>query len=176
MVQNGIDPNVYKDSRTLRYPPNINTLLALQFWYPRVGSLIPLFMLIVDTMHSPIYRSNIGTYLSNTDTESERFSPLVAAIKLHAILKPSRVMSLLKIQHPIQFSANAILLFSSQNYQQNNNKNIRHHFQLIYTLGQLNASHKKLELLHCNQNSQKSTSPMPKGSSNPPITCKMSPQ
>ena len=43
---------VYKESLTLRYPPNINIWLVLQIWYPRVGSLILLWMLIVDTMHS----------------------------------------------------------------------------------------------------------------------------
>ena len=107
---------VYKDSLTWRYTPNIDIWLVSQFWYPRVGSLIPYLSWLLIPIHSPIYRSNIGTYLSNTNTESERFSPLVAAIKLHAILKPSRVMSLLKIQHPIQFSANAILLFPTQKY------------------------------------------------------------
>ena len=51
----------YKDSLTLTYPPNINIWLVLQVWYPQVGSSIPLLMLIIDTMHSPIYRSNNGS-------------------------------------------------------------------------------------------------------------------
>ena len=53
----------YKDSLTLRYPPNINTWLVSQFLIPRASSsLIPLWMSIIRTMHSLIYHSNIGTY------------------------------------------------------------------------------------------------------------------
>lgn len=44
----------------MTYPPNINVWLVLQFWSPWVGSLILLLMLITDTMHAPIYWSNIG--------------------------------------------------------------------------------------------------------------------
>ena len=51
---------VHKGSLTVTYPQNINMWLILQFWYPRVGSLIPLLMLNIDTMHSPIYWSIIG--------------------------------------------------------------------------------------------------------------------
>ena len=45
MVLIPIITQVYKDSLTLRYPPpNINLWLVLQFWYPRVSSLISLSM------------------------------------------------------------------------------------------------------------------------------------
>ena len=51
---------VYKDSLTLTYAPNINIWLVLQFWYPWVGSLVPLLLLVIDTMHLPIYQTNTG--------------------------------------------------------------------------------------------------------------------
>ena len=51
---------IYKDSLTLTYHQ-----ISIFDWYykflnPWVGSLIPLLMLIIDTMHSPIYWSNSG--------------------------------------------------------------------------------------------------------------------
>ena len=49
---------VDKDSLTLTYSPNISFWLVLQFCYPCVGSLIPLLVLIIDTMHSPINQTN----------------------------------------------------------------------------------------------------------------------
>ena len=51
---------VYIDSLTLTYPPYTNFWLVLQLAYPRVGSWVPLLMLIIDTMHSLIYWSDIG--------------------------------------------------------------------------------------------------------------------
>ena len=41
---------VYKDFLTLTYFSHINIWWALQFWYPWVGSLIPLLMLIIETV------------------------------------------------------------------------------------------------------------------------------
>ena len=35
---------LYKDSLTMTYLPNLNIWLVLQFWYSRVGSLMPLLM------------------------------------------------------------------------------------------------------------------------------------
>ena len=49
MVVTQIITRVYKDSLALTYPPNTDSWLVLQFWrYPRVGSSIPLLMLIID--------------------------------------------------------------------------------------------------------------------------------
>jgi hypothetical protein len=47
----------YKDPLTFRHPPNINILLVSQFLLPtnRVGSLIPLWMSSIRTIHSLIY-------------------------------------------------------------------------------------------------------------------------
>ena len=59
MVLAQIITQIHEDSHTLTYPPNVNIWLVLQIWCPQVGFLIPLLMLIIDTMHSPIYRSNI---------------------------------------------------------------------------------------------------------------------
>ena len=63
MVKHGIHPPVCIDSLILRYSLNINNV----DWYYKfdtswVGSLI-LLLLIIDTIHSPIYRSNIGNNL-----------------------------------------------------------------------------------------------------------------
>ena len=58
MLLTQIITRVYKDSLTLTYPPTMNIWLVLEFWYLRVGSLIPLMMLFIDTMHSPIYQTN----------------------------------------------------------------------------------------------------------------------
>ena len=58
MVLTQVITQVYKDSLTLTYPSNINFRLVLWFSYPHVGFCVPL--LIIDTMHSLIYRSNIG--------------------------------------------------------------------------------------------------------------------
>ena len=65
---------VYKDSLTFTYIPNINIWLVLQFWYPHVGSLIPLLMLIINTMHSPIYLSNIGKFLTCSPTRDVQWT------------------------------------------------------------------------------------------------------
>ena len=40
---------VYKDSLTLTYPPDINNGLILKNWYPLTDSTIPLWMLVIDT-------------------------------------------------------------------------------------------------------------------------------
>ena len=37
-------------------------LVGSEFWYPRVISLIPILMLIIDTMHSPLQESNTGVW------------------------------------------------------------------------------------------------------------------
>jgi hypothetical protein len=58
MVVTQLITPVYKDSHTLRYSPNIDIWLVLKFWYPRVGSLISFLILIINTIHSPSYRSN----------------------------------------------------------------------------------------------------------------------
>ena len=66
MVWTQIIAWVYKVSLTLRYPPTTYISLVLQFWYQAGRFLIPLLMLVaLDTMHSPIYRSNIG-YITHT--------------------------------------------------------------------------------------------------------------
>ena len=50
MVSTQIKTRVYKYSLTLTYPPNINIGVVFQFWYSRVGPLIPLLLtLIIDT-------------------------------------------------------------------------------------------------------------------------------
>ena len=54
MVFTQIITRVYKDSLTLTYPLDISIWLVLQFWYLWGVSLIPLVMLIIGTMHSPI--------------------------------------------------------------------------------------------------------------------------
>lgn len=54
MIWNGVDPNVYKDSLTLGYPAKYQYFTGIAILIPG-GSPI-------DTMHSPIYRSNIGYY------------------------------------------------------------------------------------------------------------------
>ena len=64
MVITQIISRVYNDSlAALTYPPNINIWLVLQFWYPRVGALIPCIHLI--------YQTNTGHFLlifcSNSD-------------------------------------------------------------------------------------------------------------
>ena len=59
---------VYKDPLISRYPPNINIQSALQCLYPRIGSLIPLMVLIIDSMHSPIHQSNIGSNICSCTT------------------------------------------------------------------------------------------------------------
>ena len=46
MMLTQIITRVFKDSLILTYLPNINIWLILQFWYPQVGSLISLLMLI----------------------------------------------------------------------------------------------------------------------------------
>ena len=51
MLLTQIITRVYKDSLTLTYPPNINIWLVLQFWYPHVGSLIPLCWLLIPCIH-----------------------------------------------------------------------------------------------------------------------------
>ena len=43
----------------LQCPPNINMWIVLQFGYPWVRSQIPLLMLVIDTMQSPICDTNI---------------------------------------------------------------------------------------------------------------------
>ena len=43
---------ISNNSHTVRYPPNINTWLVAQCRYPQVGSLIPIWMLIIHTVHS----------------------------------------------------------------------------------------------------------------------------
>ena len=54
---------VYKYFLAFIYPQNIiNVWLRLQYWW--VGSLIPLLMLNIDTIYSPIYRSNIGSTIN----------------------------------------------------------------------------------------------------------------
>ena len=50
---------IYKDSLHLDIPTQCQFLTGITIWYPRIGFLIPLLMLIIDTMHSPIYWSNI---------------------------------------------------------------------------------------------------------------------
>ena len=51
MVLIQIIARIYKNSLTLKYPPKIKIWLVSQFWYPHVGSLIPLLMFIVNTTH-----------------------------------------------------------------------------------------------------------------------------
>ena len=53
----------YKDSLTLTYPLNINIWLILQYLYPWVGYLMPLLMLIIDTVHTPVHQTNTGFVL-----------------------------------------------------------------------------------------------------------------
>ena len=66
---------VYKVSLTLTYPPNINIPLLFQFWYPWVGSLIPLMRLITDTMHSPIFQTNTGVHFKKIMDYLEQWVP-----------------------------------------------------------------------------------------------------
>ena len=61
---------VYKASLTLRYPPNIDIWLILHIWYLWVGPLIALLIVLIDTMHSPIYRPNIGIFVMEQTTYS----------------------------------------------------------------------------------------------------------
>ena len=49
VVLTQIITQVFKDSLTLRYPPNTNIWLVLQFCYPRVGPLILLLKFIIET-------------------------------------------------------------------------------------------------------------------------------
>ena len=55
MVSTQIITWLYKYFLILTYPSNINIHLVSQFSYPWVGSLLPFLVLIIDTMHSPIY-------------------------------------------------------------------------------------------------------------------------
>ena len=49
MVLTQLITRVHTKSLILTYPPNINILHILQFWYPWVGSSIPYLILITDT-------------------------------------------------------------------------------------------------------------------------------
>lgn len=54
----------YKDYVTWRYPSNINILtgITISDTHKSIGSLMPLWMLILCMIHSLIYTSNDGTY------------------------------------------------------------------------------------------------------------------
>lgn len=52
---------VYQDSLTMRYLSDMNIWLVVQFWHAQiVRSLTPFLMLIIVSIHLPIYWSNIG--------------------------------------------------------------------------------------------------------------------
>jgi hypothetical protein len=58
MVLTQIITRVDKRLSPLDIPTKYQYLTGITFWYPGVGSVIPLLMVIIDTMHSPIYWCN----------------------------------------------------------------------------------------------------------------------
>ena len=104
MVLTPIITWVLKYSLTLTYPPNINTWQVLQFWYPWVCFVMPLSMLIIDTMHLRMYWSNIGLNLIqpfNHTKINERIQVyqilLVQSLTLLYSLKPHNDNAVVKV-------------------------------------------------------------------------------
>ena len=67
LVSTQIMTKAFKNSLTFTYPTNIISIriwVVLQFWHPWISLLIPLSMLIIDSMHSPIYQTNTNIYNS----------------------------------------------------------------------------------------------------------------
>ena len=71
---------VYDDYLTLNLPTSLNQCLTnITIWYPLVGCLIPLLMLIITTMHSP----NIQNW-TRPRCASKENGPLTLSIGSHA--------------------------------------------------------------------------------------------
>ena len=71
-----IDPNNTSGIQRFSHlgkPTKYQYMTGITILIPMVGSLTPLLMLIVDTMHSPIYRSNIDYYLHFSFACSSRY-------------------------------------------------------------------------------------------------------
>jgi hypothetical protein len=55
-----IVPQLYKTLSYLEIPTEYQYLTDITIWYPQVGALIPVWMSIIHTMHSPTYHNNTG--------------------------------------------------------------------------------------------------------------------